>query len=92
MTFGIFIIGYFFIGIEVIEREDSKVYDPFIKAYPTTKFYFYNPVLCGTCDFHEYKMLNDAKMEKEFRKLCYYRYDLKDIVECEDIFRSHPGY
>lgn len=80
-------LGYLFIGIEVIYREDSKVYDPFIKKYPTMQTYFTNPVLCGTCDFQEYKSFRYESTKKEFRDLCYYRYGLEDISQCEDLFR-----
>ena len=81
------LFGYLFIGIEVIYREDGKEHEPFIKKYPTTQTYFSNSVLCGTCDFKEYNSLRHESSRKDFRDLCYYRYGLEDISQCEDLFR-----
>lgn len=82
----IIVISVFFIGIEVIGREHSTDYDLFIKKHPTIQLTFSNPVLCGECDFKPYKILS-TESKSEFKDLCYYRYDLKKIEDCEAKFK-----
>jgi hypothetical protein len=78
-------IGYFFIGVEIIEREHTTDYDFFIKKHPTNHFMFRNFVMCGECDFLPYSKLdNESKIQ--FRELCYYKHGLNDIQKCEDLF------
>ena len=74
------------IGIQVVGREHTTDYDFFMKKHPTTQMKFYNPVLCGECDFKRYEILS-IPSKRKFRDLCYYRYDLTDISQCEDIFK-----
>ena len=78
---------YFFVGIEVIYREHTTDYDFFIKKHPTTLFFYNNMVHCGECDFREYENLAYEESKTNFRNLCYYRYDLTDIKQCENLFR-----
>ncbi len=84
--FALFIFGWLFIGVELLTSEDGVGYDPFFKKYPTLRFKFSNPTNHGESDFREYYMLVDEN-KKEFRDLCYYRYGLEDISQCEDLFR-----
>lgn len=77
---------YFFVGNEIIGREEGYEYSFFIKKHPTTLFTFRNWVLCGECDFKEYSIL-DTESQTDFRNLCYYRYNLTDIKQCENLFR-----
>ena len=83
----IFLFGYLYFGVEIIGKEHSTIYDPFIKKHPTPQFTFRNMVKCGECDFREYESLWNEHSKKEFRDLCYYRYGLEDISQCEDLFR-----
>lgn len=83
----ILLIGYLSLGVEYIYKDYTDRYDPFIKKYPTTRFYFSNPVVCGECDFREYSSFNIEEPKKRFKDLCYYRYGLEDISQCEDLFR-----
>lgn len=78
---------YFFVGFEYVPVEGDRYYDSFIKKHPTTLSIFRNPVLWGTSDFIEYNQLDDEVMKTNFRNLCYYRYDLTDIKQCENLFR-----
>ncbi len=80
------LFGYLFIGIEIIYSEDGAGYDPFLKKYPTTQFKFNNPTFHRESDFRDYLKLTVAG-QKKFRDLCYYRYGLEDISQCEDLFR-----
>jgi hypothetical protein len=78
---------YFFVGIELIGTEDDILYDFFIKKHPTKLFFYQNMVHCGECDFVEYKDLYSEETKTDFKNLCYYRYDLTDIKQCENLFR-----
>lgn len=78
---------YFFVGFEIIVQDHYVNYDPFIKKHPTTMSIFKNGAHCGECDFVEYKDISSEDRRTDFRNLCYYRYDLTDIKQCENLFR-----
>lgn len=86
MMLSLFFSFYLFVGIEVIGKEHTTHYDFFIKKHPTTQMKFYNQVLCGECDFRPFKILS-FESQKNFQNLCYYRYDLTDIKQCENLFK-----
>ena len=46
-------------------------------------------VMCHSVLLETGSMLEKANVisQKEFRDLCYYRYGLEDISQCEDLFR-----
>ena len=80
-------ILYLLVGVEIIEREHTTDYDFFIKKHPINHFTFRNFVMCGECDFLPYSKL-DNESKTQFRELCYYKYGLENIKECENIFDS----
>ena len=90
-TIVIFIISFFYLGVFYEYKDHTERYTPFIKQYPTSQFIFYNPILCGECDFRSYDSFTTEGPKKKFRDLCYYKYGLEDIQKCEDLFNPEKN-
>jgi hypothetical protein len=76
---------WLFLGIERVPDEHDTKYRLFIKARPTPRLFFRNPVTCGVCDVHPYESLTGEQKE-EFATFCSFRFGLDRSNECFAIF------
>ena len=72
---------WFFLGIEIIHREETTDYDLFVKKEPGFTFLFENVAKCGECDLRPFNLIPSEDYPK-LDKYCRARLNIDSINAC----------